>query len=418
MRNAVLLIGRPDASATIVVRGDRSAASGGNRGRVAGSFPRLRRRAAGVGFTAAALAASLTACGGDAAVDSAGRTPTATGVNVSEESAKVLIQNMADAKADALASGDARAYGKYFRSAVWPAVDPALAADDPAALERMAAAMARSHMTVVDHTATVTALTTVVGSDEALMTYTVEWTMWFAMDGVALPQPSEERMAYLAKAQTIDGTPIITELRPVVESGSGEDQGNAPGPVDLGLVPTAGDDADIGDALGQHLLSYQTNLATAYADKYALSYNSAYRTNPLGGDCANFVSQSLFAAKRPFMNGSKDSNAAWWYDSGWFGTQSYTWGGAKNLFANLTLYSYGMSVSSAMNALPGDLIFADWQPDNTVDHAMIVSQRICSGTSWGCVLIDQHTNDYLRRPMNLIVANNPTARFYIIRPSF
>lgn len=56
------------------------------------------------------------------------------------------------------------------------------------------------------------------------------------------------------------------------------------------------DDFSDGNLLKTKSFSYDVNKAVEYADKYALKYNPNYSDyNSIGGDCANFVSQCLYA---------------------------------------------------------------------------------------------------------------------------
>ncbi len=62
--------------------------------------------------------------------------------------------------------------------------------------------------------------------------------------------------------------------------------------------------------------AYDTAKAIAYSNTYALKYNTNYRNfNPDGGDCANFVSQSLNAGGFTQISGGYASTSAWYYKS-------------------------------------------------------------------------------------------------------
>lgn len=66
-------------------------------------------------------------------------------------------------------------------------------------------------------------------------------------------------------------------------------------------------------------MSYNPSAAVDYSNKYALNYNSSYSNyNSIGGDCANFVSQCLYAGGLNMTDGwywksYDDRSASWSY---------------------------------------------------------------------------------------------------------
>lgn len=87
---------------------------------------------------------------------------------------------------------------------------------------------------------------------------------------------------------------------------------------------------------------YNPDAAAEYADRYVYTgatsgsynyegyYNSAYYNfNSLGGDCANYTSQCIYAGGMPQVVGSKYGNDGWYYKSS--SDRSATWTGASNL---------------------------------------------------------------------------------------
>jgi len=65
------------------------------------------------------------------------------------------------------------------------------------------------------------------------------------------------------------------------------------------------------------ITQYDVDAAINYSDKYAVSYNPSYSNyNSIGGDCANYVSQCLFAGGIPMTDGwywkSYDERSASW----------------------------------------------------------------------------------------------------------
>lgn len=146
------------------------------------------------------------------------------------------------------------------------------------------------------------------------------------------------------------------------------------------------------------LCTYYRNSAVNYARQYALNYNPYYKRfdPPYGnGDCANFVSQSIYAGNQamvwPGMYGTQ-----WWYDHHGTcdtrdDTYSFNW---INIFmldflTNQTLASAtDGNQMSAGSLLAGDLV--DWW---THSHVVIVDTP---GTP---PLIDSHSDNLLRYPL-------------------
>ena len=152
--------------------------------------------------------------------------------------------------------------------------------------------------------------------------------------------------------------------------------------------------------------TYDGDAAKRYADTYALSHNSSYRQ--FSGDCANFVSQCLYA-------GGLQQNDTWFYKNGYFAGIGYSeaWATAdtlKNYLKNdlkatrlvskWTNDGRGRSYAYINNSgnLSGDgteIIFYDWNDDGIIDHT-----AICVGTGYPLDgpryysdLIDQHTTN-------------------------
>ena len=76
---------------------------------------------------------------------------------------------------------------------------------------------------------------------------------------------------------------------------------------------------------------YHRESALIYADRYALSYNPMFGDwGDAGGDCANFVSQCLYAGGLPMKRTSKRQ---WYYDTpgGSYRKAASSWKGAQSL---------------------------------------------------------------------------------------
>jgi hypothetical protein len=107
----------------------------------------------------------------------------------------------------------------------------------------------------------------------------------------------------------------------------------------------------------------------AFAHWKAATYNPDYLDfNSVGGDCQNFVSQSLLA------RGMKQ-NDSWFYNAG--GAHSESWGYAPSFDTYLkTTPSLGftpLTDAQRSQLSIGDLAYFDWNDNGVPDHVMIVS---------------------------------------------
>ena len=121
--------------------------------------------------------------------------------------------------------------------------------------------------------------------------------------------------------------------------------------------------------------TYNVSNAIAYADKYCINYNSSYNSyKGRGGDCANFVSQCLYAG------GFKQ-------DSVWY-KHSVAWINVMKQIAHFKAYGTFLNASNS-NLIRGNPIYFDWNGDSTYDHATICVGRNNSGIA----ILDSHTRD-------------------------
>ena len=121
--------------------------------------------------------------------------------------------------------------------------------------------------------------------------------------------------------------------------------------------------------------NYNVSKAIAYADKYCINYNSSYNSyKGRGGDCANFVSQCLFAG------GFKQ-------DSVWY-KHSVAWINVMKQIAHFKKYGSFLNANNG-NLIKGNPIYFDWNGDGVYDHATICVGRNNSGTA----ILDSHTKD-------------------------
>ena len=121
--------------------------------------------------------------------------------------------------------------------------------------------------------------------------------------------------------------------------------------------------------------SYDRSKALAYGDKYCINYNPAYNSyKGRGGDCANFVSQCLYAGGFP-------------QDSVWY-KHSVAWINVMKQIAHFKAYGTFLNANNG-NLLKGNPIYFDWNGDGTYDHATICAGRNSSGVA----ILDSHTKD-------------------------
>ena len=121
--------------------------------------------------------------------------------------------------------------------------------------------------------------------------------------------------------------------------------------------------------------TYNVSNAIAYADKYCINYNSSYNSyKGRGGDCANFVSQCLYAG-------------GFQQDSVWY-KHSVAWINVMKQIAHFRDYGNFMNANNG-NLIKGNPIYFDWNGDGVYDHATICVGRNNSGTA----ILDSHTRD-------------------------
>ena len=121
--------------------------------------------------------------------------------------------------------------------------------------------------------------------------------------------------------------------------------------------------------------AYNVSNAIAYADKYCINYNTAYNSyKGKGGDCANFVSQCLFAG------GFKQ-------DSVWY-KHSVAWINVMKQIEHFKAYGKFLTANNT-NLIKGNPIYFDWNGDSTYDHATICVGR----NNNGIAILDSHTKD-------------------------
>ncbi|MBK3628505.1 amidase domain-containing protein [Streptomyces asoensis] len=156
--------------------------------------------------------------------------------------------------------------------------------------------------------------------------------------------------------------------------------------------------------------AYDYKAMAAYAEKYVYSYNKDYpdfNNHTAGGDCTNFVSQSLKAGGWKHVPG-------YVYDyTKWFGNADIQ----SDSFVGVNEWSWFAQNSKRTTALAnvyqlevGDVLQMDFDRDGSKDHTMIVTAK-----SGGVPYVTYHSNNTLRRSVASLVSSYPTAYFYAYR---
>lgn len=162
---------------------------------------------------------------------------------------------------------------------------------------------------------------------------------------------------------------------------------------------------------------YSRNSAINYALTYGLKPNSNYRYFPLingnGGDCTNFVSQSLLAGGAQMESSNKWS---WWYrhlSSNQQNAWSISWAVAHSLYYYLRVnaeknstYTKGIELADKNDLELGDLIFFE------NNNGLIFHSSIVTSFSLGEPLITQHSYERMNIPYE---KSRPGIKYHFIK---
>ncbi|WIE64437.1 amidase domain-containing protein [Curtobacterium sp. MCLR17_036] len=142
-------------------------------------------------------------------------------------------------------------------------------------------------------------------------------------------------------------------------------------------TPTTAPVPDASDAVATTSLAYaaltDVDRQLAYAMRYWADYNlTEYGTmNPIGGDCANYVSQTLIA--RGWEQRSD------WYNRAAGAEHSATWTYCPTMdpWLSANAAEFGLtrrSLDERDKVKVGDIVFYDWNDNDSPDHTTIVSE--------------------------------------------
>lgn len=208
------------------------------------------------------------------------------------------------------------------------------------------------------------------GPDGQMQIYVQEWdTESYTASGHAGNTTACMYEYYMYLTDTGDSYTITKADGQYFRSYEDSDDGGTLGHVSGGVL-VGGSDGLVGAAQ----VTYNPVAAIAYADRWAMSANTGSYVFHNGVDCANFVSQCLFAGGLPQSSTWKPESVAWVNCQA---QQSY--------FGSL--YSAPVTASASTVKI-GNPVYYDWTGDGHYDHT-----AICVGTdAAGNPIVDAHTN--------------------------
>ncbi|MBT2504059.1 amidase domain-containing protein [Curtobacterium sp. ISL-83] len=154
---------------------------------------------------------------------------------------------------------------------------------------------------------------------------------------------------------------------------SGTTQGDAA----ASATPTAAPVPDVSAAVATTTLAYAALTAVdrqlEYAMRHWKDYNLAeYGTmNPIGGDCANYVSQTLVA------RGWQQRDDWYSHDEGEAHSATWTYCPAMDPWLTSNAAEFGLTkrtLDERDKVKVGDIVFYDWNDNDSPDHTTIVSE--------------------------------------------
>lgn len=156
---------------------------------------------------------------------------------------------------------------------------------------------------------------------------------------------------------------------------------------------------------------YDYKAMAAYAEKYWSNYNPAYPNfngQGGGGDCTNFVSQSLKAGGWKHVPGYVNDYTKWFGNAdiqsdSFVGVNEFSWFALNSKRATSLANVYQLDV--------GDVLQMDFDRDGSKDHTMIVTYRSPQGVPY----VTYHSTNTFRRSVASIVASYPNSAYYAYR---
>ncbi|MFI1763066.1 amidase domain-containing protein [Streptomyces sp. NPDC020800] len=157
--------------------------------------------------------------------------------------------------------------------------------------------------------------------------------------------------------------------------------------------------------------AYDYKAMVSYATKYWNHYNPDYpdyNGQGAGGDCTNFVSQSLKAGGWKHVPGYTNDFHKWFGNAD---IQSDSFVGV-NEFSWFALSSKRVtSLANVYQLDLGDVLQMDFNKDGSKDHSMIVTYRSPQGVPY----VTYHSTNTYNRSVASLVASYPNAAFFAYR---
>ncbi|WP_232838488.1 amidase domain-containing protein [Streptomyces geranii] len=157
--------------------------------------------------------------------------------------------------------------------------------------------------------------------------------------------------------------------------------------------------------------AYDYKAMATYAEKYWSTYNPDYPNfngHGAGGDCTNFVSQSLKAGGWKHAPGYVYDYTKWFGNAeiqsdSFVGVNEWSWFAQNSKRTKSLANVYQMDV--------GDVLQMDFDRDGSKDHTMIVTYRNAQGVPY----LTYHSANTYRRSLASIISSEPNAWYYAYR---
>ncbi len=157
--------------------------------------------------------------------------------------------------------------------------------------------------------------------------------------------------------------------------------------------------------------AYDYKAMVTYATKYWNHYNPDYpdyNGQGAGGDCTNFVSQSLKAGGWKHVPGYTNDFHKWFGNAdiqsdSFVGVNEFSWFALSSKRVTSLANVYQLDI--------GDVLQMDFNKDGSKDHSMIVTYRSPQGVPY----VTYHSTNTYNRSVASLVASYPSAAFYAYR---
>ncbi|MFE9447980.1 amidase domain-containing protein [Streptomyces sp. NPDC006739] len=157
--------------------------------------------------------------------------------------------------------------------------------------------------------------------------------------------------------------------------------------------------------------AYDYKAMVAYATKYWSHYNPDYpdfNGEADGGDCTNFVSQTLKAGGWKHVPGDGSDFHKWFGNSSiqsdsFVGVNEFSWFALSSKRVTSLADVYQLDI--------GDVLQMDFNKDGSKDHSMIVTYRSPQGVPY----VTYHSTNTYNRSVASLVASYPNAAYYAYR---